>query len=294
MSAPSQNATAYGFLAPALIVMTICGIVPVLFVAYYSVHDSFAGNNFLWVGLDWYRSILTTPEFFRSLLRSLGFSTLALMIQIPLGLYIALRMPPSGLLASVYVVLMAIPLLTPSIVVGYIWKVLPLPHAGLLGAGAGLFGFDYDMNNPVVVWLSLALMDTWHWTSLVVLLCYAGLRAIPEDYYRAARIDGASNWAIFRFIQLPKLRFVLLIALLLRFMDSFIIYTEAYVVTRGGPGVSTTFLSHELVQTATIQFDLGEGGAMSILYFLIVGCVAWVFFNLIMPKRRNLHGGPPA
>lgn len=292
MSASSQNGTAYGFLAPALLVMILCGVIPLLFVAYYSVHDSFAGNNFLWVGLDWYRSILTTPEFFHSLARSFGFSMLALLIQIPLGLYIALRMPPSGPLASIYVVLMAIPLLTPSIVVGYIWKVLPLPHAGFLGAGAGLFGFDYDMNNTAVVWFTLALMDTWHWTSLVVLLCYAGLKAIPEDYYRAARIDGASTWAIFRFIQLPKLKFVLLIAVLLRFMDSFIIYTEAYVVTRGGPGVSTTFLSHELVQTATIQFDLGEGGAMSILYFLIVGCVAWAFFSFIVPKRHNRSEEP--
>ena len=120
----------------------------------------------------------------------------------------------------------------------------------------------------------------------MVLLCFAGLRAIPDDYYRAARIDGACGWAIFRYIQLPKLKLVLLIAVLLRFMDSFMIYTEAYVVSRGGPGVSTTFLSHELVQTATIQFDLGEGGAMSVIYFLIVVSVSWVFFSLIVPKER--------
>ena len=78
------------------------------------------------------------------------------------------------------------------------------------------------------------------------------------SYYQAAAIDGAGRWAIFRHIQLPKLRLVLLIAGLLRFMDSFIIYTEAYVLARGGPGVSTNFLS-KLIQTATIQFDLGEG-----------------------------------
>jgi glycerol transport system permease protein len=141
------------------------------------------------------------------------------------------------------------------------------------------------MNNPVVAWASLLLMDAWHWTSLVVLLCYAGLRAIPQAYYQAARIDGAGPWAIFRHIQLPRLRLVLLIAILLRLMDSFMIYAEAYVVTRGGPGVSTTFLSHELIQTATIQFDLGEGGAMSILYLLIIAVISWAFFTLIVPRR---------
>ncbi len=281
-----NNSIAYGFLAPALLVMTLCGVIPLAFVAFYSVHDTFAGNNFVWVGSTWFQQVLTSPDFYAALARSLGFSLLVLAIEIPLGIYIALRMPARGLLSSFYIILMAIPLLTPTIVVGYIWQVLTLPQVGLLTAGAASLGLDYDMTNPVIVWMTLALMDTWHWTSFVVLLCFAGLRAIPDDYYRAAHIDGASGWAIFRFIQLPKLRFALLLAILLRFMDSFIIYTEAYVVTRGGPGVSTTFLSHELVQTATVQFDLGEGGAISVIYFLIVLCVSWAFFTLIVP------GGP--
>ena len=278
---------AYGFLAPALIVMLVCGVIPMGYVAYYSVHDSFAGNNFIWVGSEWFQKVLSSPEFFGALARSVGFSILVLAIEIPLGIYIALRLPIKGVLSDIYIILMAIPLLTPTLVVGYIWKVLVMPNAGLLGGAAAWLGIGYDMNNPIVVWLTLAAMDTWHWTSLVVLLCFAGLRAIPDAYYQAARIDGASDWAIFRYIQLPKLRLVLLIAVLLRFMDSFMIYTEAYVVTRGGPGVSTTFLSHELVQTATIQFDLGEGGAMAVIYFLIVLCVSWAFFSRIIPNRSR-------
>ena len=286
MTAPRQNARAYGFLTPALLVMTLTGLLPMAIVAFYSVNDTFAGNSFFFVGAAWFKQVLTSPEFFSALARSIGFSMLVLLIQIPLGIFIALRMPAKGLLSSLYIILMAVPLLTPSIVVGYLWKVLSLPEIGLVTAGAGLTGFDWNMNNSAIVWATLLMMDAWHWTSLVVLLCFAGLRAIPDDYYRAARIDGATGWAIFRYIQLPKLKLVLLIAILLRFMDSFMIYTEAYVVSRGGPGVSTTFLSHELVQTATIQFDLGEGGAMSVIYFLIVLTVSWVFFSLIVPKER--------
>ena len=79
-------------------------------------------------------------------------------------------------------------------------------------------------------------MDVWHWTSLVVLLCYAGLRSIPDAYYQASLIDGASSWQVFRYIQLPKMKRVLIIALLLRLMDSFMIYTEPFVLTGGGPG----------------------------------------------------------
>jgi glycerol transport system permease protein len=176
---------------------------------------------------------------------------------------------------------MAIPLLTPSLVVGYLWKVLALPETGLLSGVLSLVGLTLDMNSKVWTWIVLILMDVWHWTSLVVLLAYAGLKAIPEDYYRAARIDGASSWSVFRHIQLPKLKLVLAIAALLRFMDSLVIYTEAAVITRGGPGVSTTFLSHELVQTATIQFDLGEGSAMAVIYFFIVVVVAALFFRQV-------------
>lgn len=267
--------------------MMLCGVIPMAMVAYYSLHDSFAGNQFIWVGTLWFQQVLTSPDFFGALARSIGYSAIVLLIEVPLGIYIALRLPAKGMLSNFYIVLMAIPLLTPSIIVGYIWKFLTLSKVGLLGAGTAWLGFDYDMNNPFVAWLTLAMMDTWHWTSLVVLLCFAGLQAIPDEYYWAARIDGASGWAIFRYIQLPKLRRVLLIAILLRFMDSFMIYTDAYVITRGGPGVSTTFLSHELVQTATIQFDLGEGGAMSIIYFLIVLCVSWVFFSTIRPRKSG-------
>ncbi len=282
MNKPSM--TTLILLAPATLVMLATGVVPLLFVLFYSVHDIFAGNDFIFVGSQWFQQVVTSREFQWALLRSVSFSVLALAFQIPLGLWIALRLPREGPLVAVLVVLMAIPLLTPSLVVGYLWKVLALPETGLLTNILAVVGLELNMNSKVWTWIVLLLMDMWHWTSLVVLLAYAGLKAIPDDYYRAARIDGATPWAIFKFIQLPKLKLVLSIAVLLRFMDSFVIYTEAYVVTRGGPGVSTTFLSHELVQTATIQFDLGEGSAMAVIYFCIVLLVSLLFFRRITVK----------
>ena len=130
-------------------------------------------------------------------------------------------------------------------------------------------------------------MDVWHWTSLVVLLCYAGLRSIPDAYYQAAKIDGASSWQVFRYIQLPKMKRVLTIALLLRLMDSFMIYTEPFVLTGGGPGNSTTFLSIDLVKVALGQFDLGPAAAMSIIYFLVVLLLCWVLYTLMMRNETN-------
>ena len=121
--------------------------------------------------------------------------------------------------------------------------------SALLGYTLNALGVDYNyVADPLDAWVTVVVMDVWHWTSLVVLLCYAGLVSIPEDYYQAAKIDGASRWSVFRYIQLPKMNRVLLIAVLLRFMDSFMIYTEPFVVTGGGPGNSTTFLSIDLVK----------------------------------------------
>jgi glycerol transport system permease protein len=282
----ARTPEALKLLTPAILVMLATGVVPLVFVLFYSLHDTFAGNDFIFVGLQWFQQVLASREFQWALLRSISFSLLALSLQIPLGLWIALRLPREGRLVAVLIVMMALPLLTPSIVVGYLWKVLSLPNTGLLTNMFYVVGLGLDMNSKVWTWIVLLLMDMWHWTSLVVLLAYAGLKAIPDDYYRAARIDGASPFAIFRHIQLPKLKLVLSIAVLLRFMDSFVIYTEAYVVTRGGPGVSTTFLSHELVQTATIQFDLGEGSAMAVIYFLIVLCVSLLFFRRITAQDK--------
>jgi glycerol transport system permease protein len=116
-----ENLPAHALLAPALAVMALCGVIPMMFVAFYSVNDTFAGNDFVFVGATWFKQVLVSREFHSALLRSFGFALLMLAIQIPLGLCIALRMPASGFLSALYVVLMAIPLLTPSAVVGYLW-----------------------------------------------------------------------------------------------------------------------------------------------------------------------------
>ena len=277
-----QNNKAWLMVLPVLILVAISAIIPLMTVVNYSVQDTFGNNEFFWVGTEWFQEILSSERFHNALLRTLLFSGLILAIEIPLGILIALAMPKRGWGVSVCLVLMALPLLIPWNVVGTIWQVFGRVDIGLLGYGLASLGIDYNYTqNNLDAWLTLILMDVWHWTSLVVLLCYSGLVSIPEVYYQAARIDGASRWAVFRFIQLPKIKRVLLIAVLLRFMDSFMIYTEPFVVTGGGPGNTTTFLSIDLVQMAVGQFDLGPAAAMSLIYFLIILLVCWIFYTVM-------------
>jgi glycerol transport system permease protein len=234
----------------------------------------------------WFEEVMRSARFREALQRQLMFTAVILVIQVPLGVAIALAMPRKGVGVSICLVLMAMPLLIPYNVVGAMWNIFALPDIGLMGRGLNSLGavlgweFNYT-RQPVAAWVTLVAMDVWHWTSLVVLLTYAGLSAIPDAYYQAARIDGAGRRAIFRHIQLPKLKHVLLIAVLLRFMDSFMIYTEAVVLTGGGPGNATTLLSIDLVKIALGQFDLGPAAAMSLIYFLIILLLSWLFYTVM-------------
>ncbi len=272
---------------PVFAVVAFSAIVPMMTVVNYSVQDTFGNNQFFWNGVGWFQELLDPSKelggrFFEALWRTLLFSAIILLIEIPLGIAVALSMPREGWTVALCLVLMALPLLIPWNVVGTIWQVFARGDIGLLGWTVNSLGIDYNYNgDPIDAWITIIVMDVWHWTSLVALLCYAGLKSIPDAYYQAARIDGASRWAVFRTIQLPKMRRVLLIAVLLRFMDSFMIYTEPFVLTGGGPGNATTFLSIDLVKLALGQFDLGKAAAMSLVYNLIILAVCWIFYTVM-------------
>ncbi|EIM73339.1 binding-protein-dependent transport system inner membrane protein [Nitratireductor aquibiodomus RA22] len=276
------NNRAWFLVLPVLLLVAFNAIIPLMTVVNYSVQETFGNNLFFFEGVKWYEDVLTSDRFHASLFRQFLFTGIILLIEVPLGVAIALTMPRSGPWVSVCLVLMALPLLIPWNVVGAMWNIMALPDIGLLGYGLNALGIPYNFTRqPISAWFTVVLMDVWHWTSLVVLLAYAGLRSIPEAYYQAAKIDGASRWSVFRYIQLPKMNRVLTIAVLLRFMDSFMIYTEPFVLTGGGPGNATTFLSIDLVKAALGEFNLGIAAAMSIIYFLMTLLVSWIFYTLM-------------
>ncbi|MEL6809530.1 MAG: sugar ABC transporter permease [Pseudomonadota bacterium] len=279
----TENPKAWFFVLPVLLLVAFNALVPIMTVVNYSVQETFGNNVFFWQGLDWFEQILRSDRFHAALGRQFLFTFLILIIEVPLGIIIALSMPRKGMWVPVCLVLMALPMLIPWNVVGAMWNIFTLPKIGLMGYFLNdVLGIAYDMTqDPLAAWVTIIVMDVWHWTSLVVLLCYAGLVSIPDAYYQAAKIDGASPWNVFRYIQLPKMKTVLTIAILLRFMDSFNIYTEPFVLTGGGPGNSTTLLSIDLVKIALGQFDLGPAAAMSLIYFAITLLVSWLFYTLM-------------
>ncbi|MEO3414126.1 sugar ABC transporter permease [Roseovarius sp. CAU 1744] len=279
----TENQKAWFFVLPVLLLVAFNALIPMMTVVNYSVQETFGNNVFFFEGLRWFEELLNSDRFHAALGRQFLFTGIILAIEVPLGIIIALSMPRQGIWVPVCLVTMALPMLIPWNVVGAMWNIFALPDIGLLGYLMNhTLGIPYDMTqNPLAAWITIIIMDVWHWTSLVVLLSYAGLVSIPDAYYQAAKIDGASPWSVFRYIQLPKMKTVLTIAILLRFMDSFNIYTEPFVLTGGGPGNSTTLLSIDLVKIALGQFDLGPAAAMSLIYFAITLLVSWLFYTLM-------------
>lgn len=285
-----QNNKAWFLVLPMLLLVAFSAIIPLMTVVNYSVQDVFDPNTRFFTGTEWFVAMLNDPALQSALLRQFAFSFTILAIQIPLGIGIALLMPKQGWRASLVLILVTLPLLIPWNVVGSIWQIFTRGDIGLMGWGLRELGYGYNITrNPVDAWATIILMDVWHWTPLIALLCYSGLRSIPEAYYQAARIDRASRWAVFRYIQLPKLTNVLVIGVLLRFMHSFMIYAEPFVLTGGGPGSSTTFLSQSLAIMAIAQFDVGPSAAFSLIYFLIILLVCWVFYTAIMNLQKDKH-----
>ena len=219
------NQKAWFLVLPVFLVVAFSAILPLMTVVNYSMQDTFGNNQFFWNGVGWFKELLDPStdlggRFLASLGRNLFFSAVILAIEVPLGIVVALSMPREGWSVAACLVILALPLLIPWNVVGTIWQIFGRPDIGLLGYTLNSIGINYNyVSNEFDAWATVIVMDVWHWTSLVALLCYAGLKSIPDAYYQAAQIDGASRWAVFTAIQLPKMNRVLLIAVLLRFMD---------------------------------------------------------------------------
>ena len=279
-----NNNLAWLLVLPALLLLALVVLIPLTMVFNFSFHDIFTQDFKTWVGAQWYRDILGSSHFYASLGRSLLYSLLVLIIEIPLGILLALSLPRRNAFVALFLVILSLPLLVPWNIIPMLWHVLISSDAFVAVFAA--FGVDLDWKfNPIHTWIVLILMDVWHWTSLVLLLCYAGLSTIPKEFYQAAAIDKASRWTVFKVVEFPRIIGVLLMALLLRFMDSFMSYTEAFSLNAGGPKNATMFLAMDLAESIK-AFDYGPASARSMIYFIIILTVVW-FFKVAQKKYEH-------
>ena len=274
----------YLLLAPALVLLA--GMVyPFGLGLYYSFTSYWLQypNRFRFVWLDNYLSLVDEPLFVRALEFTLGFTLVAVVLQVGLGLAVALflhgRIPGRSVIRA----LMLLPLMMPPVITALMWKIMMAStNAGILNYLLSFLGVDpvnwFGSTQGAIV--SVLIIDTWGNLPFVTLILLGALQALPTEPYEAARVDGAGPVAILRYVTLPLLSPFIVLAVLFRTMDSLRIFDVIYATTLGGPNDATTNLQIMAYQYSFQWYQMGKGMAQAIVLLLLVVMVSYLLMRL--------------
>lgn len=256
------------FLVPLLMAFAVSELYPLGFSTYLAVTSwelVDRGESAEWVGLANFREVLTDQVFLDSFKTSLKFSLGATTAELILGLLLAYMVVGESKLMRVIRTILLIPMFIPGVVVGTMWRMMLNVNAGIVNYLLGLVGIPPQtwFSAPQTALPSVILVDIWYSTPFVMILLVAGISTLPGDQLRAAMVDGASRWQIFRYIMLPLLAPVLTIAVLFRFIGSFFVLDHIYTTTYGGPGFMTNVISFHLYRQGLTHFRLSYVAAAS-------------------------------
>ncbi|HDM89331.1 MAG TPA: sugar ABC transporter permease [Candidatus Bathyarchaeota archaeon] len=274
-----------GLLLPAILVTGFAGITPMIALLNYCVQTPFELRT-TFVGLGHFRAMFHDYRFTDAVFRSLAFAAIALAIEIPLGLGLAYLLRKPGVINSIITALIALPTLFPPVTIGMMWLLMARKN-GPLGMVMDFFlsGMFDPFRNATHAWGTIILMDVWHWTGLTFLVSLAAVSAIDESYIISARTEGATRWQIFRYAEFPQLVFPLTFVSLLRLIDALKIFDEVYVLTGGGPGLSTEFITQYIRTTGIEQWIIGYASAMSLVFNFIVLILSWLMLMILTGGR---------
>ncbi|RLQ85294.1 carbohydrate ABC transporter permease [Notoacmeibacter ruber] len=274
------------FLWPSIIVMAAVAIYTTGYSIYLSVYDVSLLKRppYDFVGLSQFIDVLTSTRAQAAVWRSFVYVFGSVTVQLVLGLAIAIYLNREFFGRRLVRALLLIPLVMTPVVVGLVWRLFYDPNAGiinwLLGSTIGISNMDW-LGNPSIALGALMFAEIWQWTPFFILICMATLDNMPTDPIEAAMIDGASEWQIFRMITLPILMPTLVIGGLIRAIDGFKVFDLIFVMTRGGPALSTETLNMYAYIEAFNNFNLGKAVAMSFVMTLIVSIgMTWLYSRI--------------
>jgi len=262
----------YYFVLPALFVVGAVIIFPWLFTVWMSLFDWKIGTAAHFVGLDNYTGLVTNQRFVESIVHTFYFTLLAVVVPLVLGLVAALifhrQFPFRGLLRSVF----TMPMMATPVAVALVWTMMFHPQQGVLNYLLSVFGLPPSLwvYSPTWVIPSLVLVEIWHWTPLVMLIVLGGLAALPTEPYESARLDGASEWQLFRYITLPLVAPFLVVAAVIRTIDALKAFDTIYVISQGGPGTASETINLYLYLQAFAFYNIGNASAVVVVFFVII------------------------
>jgi multiple sugar transport system permease protein len=284
----SRHWAPYLLVAPPVLLIASLAIYPLIYNIGLSVHHYRTGE---FVGLANFAQALADPQFLASLHATAIFVTSALVVEVLLGLGLALlihRTIRSGWARTLIYILFLIPMVTPPVAAGVVARLIYTPTYGVLNVLLMRLGVIHQdilwLGHPETAMFAVLSVDVWQWMPFVFLVCFAGLQAVPLDTVEAAVVDGADGWRLFRHIELPHLETLLLLVVVFRFTDTFRVFDHVLVLTGGGPGATTEFLSVYLYRIAFKFFNLNYSAALS-LFVLLVASVAFTVLTRYLGRE---------
>jgi multiple sugar transport system permease protein len=260
--------------SPSLGLLFLVILFPVIWAFFTSLHDYtlIAPNFDTFTGTGNFTKALEDGEFRHSLWLTAMFVVGVVALEFVLGFLVALALNKVERFKAIYYAILLCPLLMNPVIVGLIWRMFLHPNLGIVNyllSVVGIAPINWLGSTSVAIW-TIILVDIWHQVSFMIVLLLAGLSALPKEPYEAARVDGASPLQCFWRITLPLMRPVIIVTLLIRLIFAVKTYDLIYIMTRGGPGVSTDFISYFIYRTAFVSLNIGEASAMSIILLAII------------------------
>ena len=272
----------YWFIVPALVVVGAVIVFPWLFTLWMSAFEWKIGGTPHFVGFDNYTGLFTNRRFLEAVVRTFYFTALAVIVPLILGTIAAMifhrEFKYRGILRGVFIM----PMMATPVAVALVWTMMFHPQQGVLNYLLSLVGLPPSqwVYSPTLVIPSLVLVEVWHWTPLIMLIVLGGMAALPTEPYESARLDGASEWQLFRYITLPLVAPFLFVAGVIRTIDALKTFDTIYVITSGGPGTASETINLYLYLQAFAFYNIGNASAVVVIFFMIVLALAMVLLYL--------------
>lgn len=274
------------FIVPALLATAAVILFPWLFTLYMSVHDWQITSPPRFIGLNNYLGLTRDTRFLASVGRTFGYTVLAVALPVALGTLAALvfneRFRFRGFFRGIFI----LPMMATPVAVALVWTMMFHPQLGVLNYFLTSLGLPRSLwvYAPETVIPALVLVETWHWTPLVMLIVLGGLSALPHDPYESARIDGASSWQLFRFITLPLILPFIMVAVVLRTIDALKAFDTIFPITQGGPGTASETINIYLYLQAFAFYQMGQASAVVVVFF---GLIVLLSFLMLWLRART-------
>lgn len=275
-----------------MLIITAVAIYPLLYSLWVSLHNINLANPNLttgFAGVGNYVKLFQDTAFWHAIKLTGVFVVVSVILSLAFGLGLAVLLDMEGRLMRVVRSVMLIPMCLTPVVVGIIWRMMYNPEFGVINYLLRLFGLKAQefLGSTALAFPAVIVVDVWQWTPFIFLILFAGLRSLPQSPFEAAQVDGASSWQVLRYVTLPLMKPVILIAVLLRALDAVRVFDQVFVLTRGGPAQATDLFSIFIYRVGFRHFHTGYAAAISWVFMLMLLALSIVFVRALFSKRRQ-------